>query len=316
MLSDEGNEPTTAGAVAHMVEVLRASAPVTAPAEVLRELLELQPELSAVDVTELSIDGPNGRTAARLYRRPNSTPTSALVWVHGGGFVTGNLDIAEASWVGLALAEQGIPVLSLDYRKAVDGTHFPIPSNDVLAGWQWAVDNADVFGVDAAALHLGGASAGGNLTEGVTKRLLASGGTLPASVVLAYPALHATLPPWEDQTTQARLDAARAFLFPESFSYLCLLNYVGEEPLLANPYAVPANGDVDPGHPPTLVVHCEWDVLRRSSEPYARALVDAGVIVQEVLEPKALHGSLSRPAEDGPRTIENIANWMRRDASA
>jgi acetyl esterase/lipase len=103
--------------------------------------------------------------------------------VHGGGFVGGDLDMAEANWVSLALAARGYAVLSVEYRKALHGVHFPIPSDDVLAAWNWATAHAPDFGAAPDALHLGGASAGGNLVAGVTKRLRDANGVVPVSLV-------------------------------------------------------------------------------------------------------------------------------------
>ena len=87
----------------------------------------------------------------------------------------------EAHWVSLYLAAHGISVLSLDYRKALHGVKYPAPSNDVLAGWQWALENFDALGLGTADdLHLGGASAGAALTAALTGRLRDGAGQMPA----------------------------------------------------------------------------------------------------------------------------------------
>lgn len=274
--------------------------------------LRAQPELADVEVTDVTFDSPHGATGAKLYRVPGARADAALVWVHGGGFLGGDLDVPEAHWVGLALAHRGVPVLSLDYRKAHGDVSFPVPSDDILAGWLWALEHVDLLGVTRTQLHLGGASAGGNLTAGVTKRLLDGAGQAPASLVLAYPLLHAVMPPWENPQTQVELEATGATLLPDEFTDILMINFAGGESGLSNPYAVPAVGAIDPAHPPTFVLHGEWDTLRRSSEPYARALAHAGIDVREETEPQALHGSLGRFDEDGPSGIARIVRWLRR----
>lgn len=113
----------------------------------------------------------------------------------GGAFIGGDLDFPESHWVSLAVAAGGIPVLSLDYRKALRGVHYPLPSDDVLDGWLWANAHAEELGATPGELHLGGASAGGNLVAGVTKRLRDGEGPLPTSLVLVYRIVHAELPP-------------------------------------------------------------------------------------------------------------------------
>ena len=79
----------------------------------------------------------------------------------------GHLDMPEANWVSLELAARGIPVLSVDYVKCLGDVHFPEPTDEVRTAWQHARAHAEeLFGLDANAVLLGGASAGGNLTAG------------------------------------------------------------------------------------------------------------------------------------------------------
>ena len=75
-------------------------------------------------------------------------------------FIGGDLDMLEAHWVSLALAARGSGVLSLDYRKALRGVHYPVPSDDILAGWPWATTHADELGVQPDDLHLGAPAPG------------------------------------------------------------------------------------------------------------------------------------------------------------
>ncbi len=131
-----------------------------------KDLVRRYPELDSVSVTYVDIPGPHGNVKAKMYKGPTTSSTCGFVWVHGGAFVGGDIDGTEAHWAGLALAAAGIPVLSLSYRKALRGVQFPVPSDDVLAGWNWASSNLSQFGEHVNHLHLGGASAGGNLTAG------------------------------------------------------------------------------------------------------------------------------------------------------
>src|ERR1043165_8906663 len=113
---------------------------------------------NTVEPEALVIDGPQGGVDARLYRAAGLS-AAALVWVHGGAFAFGDLDMPESDWVARSLAESGITVLALDYRKATEGVHRPALSDDVLAGWRWATTN--LAGISTRSRpHLGGASAG------------------------------------------------------------------------------------------------------------------------------------------------------------
>src|SRR5258708_17746160 len=71
-----------------------------------------------VSIESRSIAGPGGgQLELRLYRGPSESAGPVLVYAHGGGFVTGNLDTDHASCVELARAANCL-VVSVDYRLA------------------------------------------------------------------------------------------------------------------------------------------------------------------------------------------------------
>ena len=268
------------------------------------------PELTGVAVRDVTIDGVHGDVAGRTYRGPNADG-AGFVWVHGGAFVGGDLDMPEAHWVSLAIAARGFPVLSLDYRKSLRGVHYPVPSDDVLAGWLWATTHANDFGVTTAQLHLGGASAGGSLAAGVTKRLRDGAGPLPASVVLVYPVVHGELPPLPPELRETlAADEAAVSAAAEMFREMTL-QFAGSEGTLDDPYAFAANGVVS-GQPPVFILNSEADFLRASGEAYAEKLRGSGVDVTVETEPGTRHGHINGPDEEGAlRSIDRIAKWLR-----
>jgi len=266
------------------------------------------PVLASVQTRDVTIAGLHGDISGRLYRHPTEPRGTAIVWVHGGAFMGGDLDMPEAHWVSLAIAARGFGVLSVDYRKCVDGVHYPAPSDDVLAAWLWAVGHGDELGASSDHVHLGGASAGGSLAAGVTKRLRDSAGEMPASLVLVYPTLHADLPPMSDEVAAAT-EALREAMPVELVRWMNL-KYVGSEELLDDPYAFPGVGDAG-GLPAVYVLNSDRDVLRASGEAYAAALEAADVAVTVEYEPDTRHGHLNEPLLPAARrSVERIAAWL------
>jgi acetyl esterase/lipase len=267
------------------------------------------PEIDAVSVLDVEIAGPHGPIPARRYTG-NSTSTDGpgLVWVHGGAFVSGSLDMAESHWVGMELASRGIPVLALDYQKALSGVRHPVLSDEVLAGWAEA---EDLLGIPSRNLHLGGASAGANLSAGVVVRLIDEGAQLPASVLLIYPVLHSTVPPASPAATAALEALAPEMRFSPEFMRAVNLNYVGEVSGLVDPVAFPAAGDLT-GFPPTLVLNAEADDLRPSGEAFAEQLAATGTSVVADFEPGTVHGYLDHPGLPAAvSSLDRIAEWLR-----
>ncbi len=262
-----------------------------------------------VDVRAVTIDGPHGPIDARLYGASKRSGV-ALVWLHGGGWVGGDLDMPEADFVARILAAGGVTVLSAEYRKAIDGVRYPVPSDDALAAWRWGAEH-----LDGERISFGGASAGANLAVGATKRARDYEETLPASLVLAYPLLHAELPPYSDELDDAmQRTPSNVFTFARDDIPGFTRNYVGAEALFDDPYAFPANGDLS-RLPRTYIVNGEHDSIRASGEAFAAALRDDGVEVLVETEPGTGHGHLNDlGASYALRSLERIVRWLREPA--
>ncbi|WP_417503669.1 alpha/beta hydrolase fold domain-containing protein [Microbacterium sp.] len=268
------------------------------------------PALADVEVRETDIPTPAGDITVRIYR-PTSTPSAgAIVWAHGGAWVGGSIDMPEGHWVGLSLAVRGVTVYSVDYHLSLRGITFPVPSDDLLATYDWARGDLLTTGADDIDLHLGGASAGGNLAAGVAKRL-ARRGTPPASLVLAYPSLHSEFP---EPSTELAAVLARVD-FPDTLPGLLaftMAHFAGEAGV-HDEIAVPGNGAVPAGHARTLILNADADPLRASGELYGNLLRDADVQVEMDYLSGSLHGFLNEPESDLGRVgIDRVADWLLR----
>jgi acetyl esterase len=272
----------------------------------------------------------------RVY--PADRPTGpVLVWLHGGAFMFGTLDMPEADQVARALADLGVPVVSVDYTLApVDAlrpyeptegmpsqeamraeiaaagprARFPVASLQTVAAFDWAVAHASELGADPTRVAIGGASAGGNLAAGAAVRLRDRGGAAPVAVLLAYPVLHAVMPPADADLLAALEGLPRMLTFPDEDSRAFNLNYVGDEALLADPAAFPAGHDLR-GLPPFTIVTSDRDRLRASAQGFAAELALAGTDVALVRQCGALHGFLNEvghPAADD--TVRRFARIL------
>ncbi|MGA1838092.1 alpha/beta hydrolase fold domain-containing protein [Herbiconiux sp. 11R-BC] len=305
MSDDDG----AAGARALIVAFERGEVPPEARDDIdTASLMRRFPHLRSVVIEPVGIDGPWGvPVPARAYS--NGAPvTVGLVWVHGGAFIGGDLDMPEAHWVAMEFAARGIPVVTLDYQKALNGVHHPVPSDEVLAGWLAALRHPVLAG---AAVHLGGASAGANVTAGVTARLRDSGGPSPVSLLQVYPLVHAELPEASAEAAEAAATLPPEARFLPGMVRTINENYVGRMTGLDDPVAFPGTGDLA-GFPPVIIVNAEADDLRASGERFAEQLTAAGAPVTMEFEPGTSHGYLDRPElPAATRTIERLVQWMR-----
>ena len=147
-----------------------------------------------------TVAGPHGPVPVRWYFPQPGTlliGTAPIVWVHGGAFVRGDLDLPETHEVARALAAQGFRVVTVGYRLVTAGfrrpgggpaIRYPVPVDDVVAVVR-AVQQDNPHGV-----ILGGASAGACLAAGAVLRLAADDAPPLRGLFFAYGIFHARLP--------------------------------------------------------------------------------------------------------------------------
>jgi acetyl esterase/lipase len=253
-------------------------------------------------IANQTVSGPRGPVPVRTYVPEN--PKAGLVWLHGGAFRFGDLDMPEADWVSRRVAEAGVAVVSVDYRLAVPGVHFPVPGDDALAVWRW-VTSVGPFGVAPENWSVGGASAGGNLASALALMCRDGLAPLPRQLLPVYPVLHSQLPEPGPELAARLADLPPEARFTPEGNVELNIGYVGDPALLTHPYAFPAYGDLH-ALPPTLIVIAEVDDLRPSGEAFGDALAEAGVAVEVQLEPGTIHGYLNLADNTARRTVDRL----------
>ena len=246
------------------------------------------------EVRETEAPGPHGPVRVRIYcPSEEGTDRPAFVWLHGGAFRMGDLDMPEGDWTARQIcARAGAVVVSVDYRLCVGGVTYPVPHDDTVAAIRWVRDNAADLGIDPARISVGGASAGGNLATGAVLRLRDDDGWVPAALLLAYTTLHAVVPPPSPSLAPLLEDIPRLLRFLPEDRRSITENYLGGAASLADGYAMPANAVLE-DLCPVVLLNSEYDDLRASAEVFAGQLAVAGVDVRQVLVRGMLHGFLN-----------------------
>ncbi|MDX1431832.1 MAG: alpha/beta hydrolase fold domain-containing protein [Gammaproteobacteria bacterium] len=136
------------------------------------------------EIVDTRVPGPVGDIPLRIYRPVDRRPLPALVYLHGGGWVVGNLDSHDKIMRRLALAS-GAAVVGVDYRLAPEHK-FPVAFEECLAAVEQVRDAGAQWGLDGRRLALGGDSAGANLSVGVAVELQRRDPSLLAMLLLVY----------------------------------------------------------------------------------------------------------------------------------
>jgi acetyl esterase len=232
-------------------------------------------------VTDRAIDGPGGPIGLRFYTPHGITAsTPALVYIHGGSFMHGDLDSHDA--ICRMLAEDAhVRVIAVHYRRAPEDP-FPAAVDDVWAAWTWVNENADALGLDASRIAIGGDSAGGNLAAVTALRAARDGVMAPAFQLLFYPCTVF------GQPTKSRETFANGFYLSREGMDLADESYLPADADLSDPRLSPLLGDPT-GVAPAYVVTAGFDPLLDEGEAYADLMREAGVDVEYRCEESLIH---------------------------
>ncbi|MDQ6751437.1 MAG: alpha/beta hydrolase [Actinomycetota bacterium] len=236
---------------------------------------------------DLTIAGPESQLALRVLTPKGPGPFPILLFLHGGGWVTGGLDAAEGAARSLAVGA-GCVAVCADYRLAPEHP-FPAALDDVRAVLRWIEGRREKLHGDDRAPAIAGVSAGANLAAGAVLRARDRGEPLPACQVLMCPVTD------REFESPSMRDNGEGLLLERGDLGWCWGHYLSAEEDAESPYACPLRAADLSRLPPTLVITGELDPLRDQGEAFARRLRDAGVAARAHRYPGMIHGFVEFP---------------------
>lgn len=222
-------------------------------------------------IEDRRIPGPGGELALRIYTPLGEGPFPALVYFHGGGWLTGDLDNQQSSCCVLANSTPCL-VVSVAYRLAPENK-FPAAAEDCYAATCWVAGNASSIQADRVRIAVGGDSAGGNLAAAVSLMARDRRGPALAFQVLIYPVIDCRF------DTPSYQENGAGYLLTKEMCVYFWRQYLPEVGDGVHPYAAPIRAESLAGLPPALVITAQYDPLRDDGQGYARRLQAAGVPV-------------------------------------
>ena len=172
------------------VQARRQPTPADAVAAMLRskgqdpEALKRQLGVTTKDVSYPGAAG--DMLPARIYTPEGAaTGLPVILYIHGGGWVIGDLDSYDATPRALAAKTKAL-VVSVHYRLAPEH-RFPAAHDDTAAAYAWMLKQAAGWGGDPERAAIVGESAGGNMAITTAMAARDKSLTAPRHVVAVYP---------------------------------------------------------------------------------------------------------------------------------
>ena len=244
--------------------------------------------------------------SVRIYR-PTQCDRLTIVYLHGGGWVTGDLDGYDG--IGRALANAaGAVVISVGYRLSPEHP-FPIPLQDCITATEWAIANVNELGGDPERIIIAGDSVGGGMAAVVARKFRDN----LAMQVMLYPVTDATM---SSQSYQA---LAEGYYVSRETMEAYWQAYLGDLKMadLKNPDVSPLYADDLTRLPPAIVMTCEYDPLKDEGKAYGDKLKQAGVEVKSIEVPGMIHGFLRFRTLDKARSvIEDLGDRISQQIAA
>lgn len=249
-------------------------------------------------IRDLSCPGPAGDIPLRLYdARETRDPSPCVLFIHGGGFVIGDIEVYHSLCTEIA-HRLDLPVVSVEYRLAPEHP-FPAAPDDCEAAARWIASSPEELGRKVSGLVITGDSAGGNLTIVTTNQLANEPADVP--VIVQAP----IYPVASDVSKHRSLkDFAEGFLLTAA-SMAWFTDQYGGNP--EDPRHTPMVGDCS-NTPPTVVCTAGLDPLRDSGREYAAHLIQQGTEVVYLEFPGIIHGftTLRKAMPSGQKDLDSF----------
>ncbi len=261
-------------------------------------------DVEAVEDRELATGG--APVKVRIYTPSTAAPRPAVVYLHGGGWVTGNVDLTDPL-CRMVANRSGCTVVSVDYRLAPEHP-YPAALDDAYEATAWLAAHGHEIGIDPNRIAVMGDSAGGNLAAGVTLRARERGGPAIRFQVLIYPSTAGHQP-----DTASHAEFGKGYIVSSADLEWFWNHYTSGVELEADSPARPLLVSDLSNLPPAFVLTNECDPLRDEGDAYAERLRVAGVSVEHRPYAGTMHGFFYMPAAvtKGREAIEEVSAAIR-----
>ncbi|MEQ8828650.1 MAG: alpha/beta hydrolase fold domain-containing protein [Alphaproteobacteria bacterium] len=235
---------------------------------------------------DLLLPGPYRDIPARLHSpvQRGAEPAPVLIYLHGGGWIVGNLDTHDRIMRILA-QKSGCCVLGVDYHLAPEAK-FPQPQDECCAAADWVLQHGAEYGLDPNRIALAGDSAGANMSMTVLMHLKNQGRIGAVGAALLYYGSYGL----RDSASRRLWGGAEDGLSAADLAFFRECLFEDQAEMLDPRFDILANDLTE--LPPLFVLEVAMDPLADDSRALADAVLEAGGQVDYRRAEGVLHGYL------------------------
>jgi acetyl esterase len=252
----------------------------------------------------------------RVFRFGGGKKPKAMIFFHGGGWVTGNIDTYTKICAIMARRTKHT-LVSVDYRLAPENP-FPAGLEDCFNVAKELFEKPYLLGCKAEDITLVGDSAGANLAAVVSLMARDRAAFWPKKQILIYPATyfdHGENSPFPSVHQYGKNHLLTA---EKIQNYMELYVPNGQDRL--SPYVAPLLAKDLSNQPETLIITAEYDPLRDEGEAYGERLRKFGNKARVYRMDGALHNFLALRKKSGASArCYNVMNeflWSEKNNKA
>lgn len=260
------------------------------------KLMSSFPAEPDVHFEEISI----GKLFAAWVHTPGCTKDHVILFLHGGGYISGTF-YSHQDFIGRLAQATGCYVLAIDYRLAPEHP-FPTALEDAHLAYQFLLNEK----ISSENIFVAGTSAGGGLTLSLLLKLRDQHEPLPRAAIC--------LSPWVDLAlTGKTLDtnAGKDIIQKDRIQKAADLYLQGHNP--KDPLASPLYGDLK-GLPPLLIQTGTRELFLDEIERFAQKARESGVNIELQRFEEMIHTwqLFASQIPEGQEAIDQIATFLRK----
>tara|TARA_B100000676_G_scaffold301100_1_gene347778 strand:- start:12384 stop:13322 length:939 start_codon:yes stop_codon:yes gene_type:complete len=228
-----------------------------------------EPAPANMEVWDEAVPMGDHAVPVRLYRPAGlESPAPAVMYMHGGGFMLGDLDSSDAVAWGFA-QQVGAVVVSVDYRLTPEHP-YPAAVDDCWATLLWMQQEAERLGIDSLRIAVAGDSAGGNLGAVMALKARDTGALSLCGAAIIYPGtgLDQNRPSYREFADGPGLTTAGTVKYRDL--------YIPHDRDTNDPYARPVMAKNLSNLPPFWVHSAGIDPIRDDGRVFAAKLAESG----------------------------------------